>query len=248
MAYINVENSGSQFRVILGKHRELTSASQLPEGYTGIVVEGSANIRESFFAALAGAEKYAQTPFIVQFSALRAAAQRQRKPIMAGEPLISVGALDFEESNIGIIGAFLLRRKMRFIRGLGAREDEIIKGGQDFQKAQEIIQVYKEKNPNLPINGKDLVIAERAHAFAEFQQRNGAANPNLAIVVGASHLGVVGALETPRAERITAIHADNKLKKYYDSRSLAEILYVTYNRSRDSWSHHSIVDQHLRRR
>ncbi len=137
---------------------------------------------------------------------------------------------------------------MKFILELGARENEITKDSRDYQKAQEIIRGYKEKNPNLPIDGRDLVIAERAHAFAEFQQRNGIPDPNLAIVAGANHLGVIGALETPRVERIAAIHADEKLKRYSDTRSLAEILYVTYNKSRNSWSNHSIVDQHLRRR
>lgn len=248
MSYIDVENSGYKFRVILGKHKETTSPQQLPKGFTGIVVEGSINRRESFLAALAGAEKYTQTPFVLQFSALRAEAQKERKPLIAGEPLASVRALEFQESNLGIIGAFMLRRRMKFLVDLGGRENEIVKGSPDFEKAHEIIQSYKEKNPLVPINGRDLVIAERTHAFAEYQQRNGIPNPYLAVVVGALHLGVANALKISKAERLSAIQANEEIERYYDNKSLAEILYITYNRSKDSWSNRSIVDQHLRQR
>lgn len=248
MSYINVESQGVQYRVILAHHNKNTSPSQLPEGCTGIVIEGSVNIRNTMYDALVGAERLAKTPFVVQFSVLRRDAQSRGIPIIAGEPLATPEARFFTESNLFPITVIMVRLATRRLYDIASKEGVIEVDSPEFTKIKQTIHFYAEKNPKVLITPKDLLIAERSQAFAEFQSRSGIHEPRLAVVVGSMHLGTAEEIRTSQEERLTRILSNDQISRYYQQNNLGDILYVTYNTKRQLWSKQLIVDQHLRRK
>ncbi len=248
MAFLDIESKGFQYRLIVAHHRKVTPASQLPEHCTGILLEGGTNRRESLFDGLAGVDRPALALFRRQYPALRSEAQDQVIPLVAAEPLVAPEALSFKESNISLIDIIRIRFARRILFDLAAREGEVKAGDTDFTKAKEFITLYIGKNPRVLVKSKDLLFAERAETFAEFQARSGVRKPHLAVVVGALHLGTVEEIGISREERLAKILKSDLINSYYQSGNLGEIHYVTYSPKKHLWSGHVLSDHRFKRR
>lgn len=248
MSYINVESRGFQYRVVVAHHKKATPASQIPDDCTAILLEGSANRRETMFDALAGAKRLERSIFGVQYPKIREHAQRRNLPLVAAEPLAVLEALTFGESFISPIDVIRLRLTGGSLIRLTKREEEVQIGDKDFVKAKEFIAFYIRKNPNTLMRAKDLLFAEKAVAFAEFQARSGVKRPRLVIVAGALHLGTAEELIRSREERLAEILSNDQIKRYYQSNNLGDIHYVTYNPRKHLWSEHVLMDHRFKRK
>lgn len=249
MSYINAENEGGRYRVILGNHSKPTPAIQLAPSTTGIVVEGSINKTPSVYAALSGDRKYSQTAFGIQFREIREYAQKAQIPLASGEALASERILQQIQS-VKNLFLFLIANPYLFIAGnrialeLADSVEELAKGSRKYnlnKKAAEYTEKYHTTNP---ISLKDLVIAQRASHLASFQQKREGKQPEIGIVVGARHIGVVSALETDEKERVERIITHPKLHDYYQLDSLSQGLYVIYQGK--NWRNKVLVDPALK--
>lgn len=248
MSYIDVENDGIRYRVILGSHEKTKPISQLPESCTGILLEGSTadGNKESMFNLLEGVGPYAKEAFVMQYANIRSEAQNRGLPLVTTEPRASSNAFLYGESFISPFGALQMHLAGRWIVDRLRREGKLLIGSPDYLKAQQFIDLYCRKNPNMLIKPKDLLLAEGIVAFAEFQRINGIREPYLATIVGSMHLGTIKEIIKPRDQRIVEIFQNRQINDYYRSDSLGEIYYIIFDSEKHSWSRHVLSNHRLK--
>ncbi len=253
MAYINVEAGGADYRVILGNHRLTTPGSQLPDNCTGVVIEGSIFSPDLFYEALEGEKKFQKDTFVIQYSQLREKCQKKQIPIIAGEPLTKWSAVGIRANayasrifNTIVHISRAYRYNKLYLLDAASSENEILRDSQLFRDLREAIEYDDRRNPAIMIIPKNILITERAQFFAESQRRKDTKKPNIAIVVGAMHMGVIDALEMSTEERAAYLKSNSYIKGYYNAGSLADIFYVAYNPRRKNWSRHVLVDRNLK--
>lgn len=208
MAYINLETNNADFRLILGYHEGITPVKQLPKDYTGILLEHVYTKQDNLeevteykqYRALIGRAREDRTPVVLAESVMSKKGMLLAmlayytsdykglwyKPL---EPL-AFSAQEVNTDNKAVkYGDFLA-----FLRGLplGHLTDGFITG-------------YR-----------NLLMAQKAESFAQFQISKGIKRPSVAIVVGAAHTGVVKALNLKPEERVSELVNDFRTGLYYN--------------------------------
>lgn len=89
-------------------------------------------------------------------------------------------------------------------------------------------------------------MAQKARTFADLQTRQGIQTSELAIIVGAHHVGLVRALEMAADDRIEMILAHKKTPKYYNPKLFHKGYYGEFNHKRKRWNVKEFTEPRLR--
>lgn len=250
MAYINVETDRADFRLILGSHLTTLSANQLPARCTAILLEGVCDKQNIMYESLEGDPKHKGNTLVTQFAEFRRESKVHGIPLVAADPLVEPTRLLQAMRNQRNIG--WLSYHPRFIFGscaaslITANSGEITEQSFLFRSVNSSVELLQKHNKTPTITGRNLTIAQRAIAFAEYQRSHGVERPFVAIAAGSLHLGVVKTLRMDAKDRTAAVLRHPDLNYYFPRAYLAEILFVQYDNRRGKWKRNSFRDPLLR--
>lgn len=254
MSFINVESDNFQFRLILGEHITPAETSQIQTGCTGIMFEGCFDSAILSYDVLTGSNYLSQYSILQQFEGIRKMAIEKAIPVGTAEPLITPRmslylAAETSRKGLDFFTSFwsnplkAISDKI-FIGGIAEVTDEIQMNDSKHKRIKEIASKFHVRRPHMFTEQRNFLMAARAYALAEFQSKNSDIdNPSVVIACGVLHIGIADALTLTQKERIRYIKGNSDITGCYQSDSLGQILYATYNPGRKRWRKQSFVDR-----
>lgn len=222
MSYIDIKTESADFRVILASHLVPTNKSLVPNGCSGVLLEG--NIPDTDqqlpYLFIEGSSEVNAAIRHQYGGIIHEAKSRQLSIATAISPLVQGGS-DRVKKLLGkytgpysaaeaVMSADCLQEEHPLVQALLAEVDKNLCA-----------------NPKSPLPYVDVLIAQTAHSFAQLQREQGL-KPFLGLVVGAFHIGVINTLRMGKAERRNLI--SSKLdKKVFNAEMLGDVFYIEYD-------------------
>lgn len=237
MSYIDIEKAECNYRVILGRHDRVTQTNQIADDCTAILLEFSysdwGDAHEMLF--FAGYEEG------LQYSELFALAKQRNLPVVAAEsptidpsrvndPFLKLldDAVDFRY-RLGLIKNPLRLIELYASIRLATLDQPVDKGGFKYILAHNFgswLENYPSRTGAM-LEPRNLLMAQRATAFAYYQLENDIKRPSIALVVGAAHLGVEEALVMNDQERLSRLAKIPGLHAYFDVEEMGKIHFIS---------------------
>lgn len=262
MAYINLEFERADVRVILERHNKPITANQLPANCTGILEEGM--FVHPFMITWSLSGELDDSEYGNHHFNLIEQAKQTAIPIVSAEAPIKMASKFYTSfSHIGkqgnprerlILIANLLCTLpvLPFFYYLSNQEEEVTRGNLLFKALSQMLEttagLYKFSGVETLDHGssfRNLLLAQRTHAFADFQIASGLERPSLVLVVGSAHLRVVQALEMNQEERVRNLLNSPYLNSYQDH-YFHTGFFTRFDRSEEKWIRGTFEDPRLK--
>lgn len=252
MSFINVESGGYQFRIILGRHDTIVNSSQLSPECTGIVFEQNVSNANQAYDFLKGIGVFANYSRIRMLLAIRETAMQKSIPVAMAEPFATEEMFNYFTTLINkkrvsrfvtpiFPNPFEAVSNASLVSKVSTNSEEIVIRDKTHNKLKEIEQ-QSALTVQMCVTPRNHLMAERSYAFAKHQKSTGIRVPNIAIVTGALHSGIVEALLLSPEDRVRYILQSPEVSRYYQANTLGQILTATYDQHGRKWSKRSLID------
>lgn len=249
MSYINIETENCHARVILGRH-SLTVTPEQIHGKTskGLLLETSFTNHKDFFEKILGKKTpHQQYQDIVKF------AQSLGIPLVAAEPTWNMDYYRFVDQSSPVDKLFIILFHLMSVSAsnqLLDYEGEVFATDQRVKRVKQCANLVRMTVPYMRINSglKNYVMAQRVFAFADIQGATETQKPQLDLIVGINHVGVIDALTMDTEDRLVKILKDQNTARYIAPKQLALGHYCIYNPKRKKWEQKTFQDPKLLRK
>lgn len=245
MGYISLECENYSARIILGRHNEVTRAKQIRPTNSGILVEGFTDDPQIMFDRIVNG-----TDSDNQYSEIVDSAKNLKIPIVAAEPtwkpitIFYTNRFSRKDSLIfialGLISNFTADQLIKHEGEISSKDPKLV----ILKKLSDLTISYV---PCMKLIGetRNFLMAQRTYALAENLHRLGVKNPQLDLVVGANHVGIIDSLRMEANNRVSEILNNRFCKALIEPADLPRIHGIQYNRFMDMWQRLIFEDSRL---
>lgn len=266
MGYIRLETENADYRLVFGRHTQVTAASPIPDDCTGVFVEYGEGSTKGLYEVLEFSGKIGEAQkqmnsyprtmalakklgLVDQYKAVRDLVKERSLPYGSFEPICKVDDLnqlmEIAQEYEPFHRTGLFKRVIRRIAGayLLQHEGEISVNSLAFKWYAKSINRHSFMHRT-----RDHIMAQRAEAFARLQITQGIKRPNLVLITGMTHvIGELGSsLAKTEGERVAIIMDHPLTARLYDMSLFYKGHYVQYDRKRGKWSRHEFVDRAIK--
>lgn len=248
MAYVDIENKDTRFRVLMTNHRKKIKAEQVPNNCTGILLEATSPSSRVTYGFLTGSRLVDSNASTTHYQGLRLTAKSYLLPLIAAEPIYNS---QYTPSESGVADSYQNSgsndRKMALLGMIADLACKIDRNNDLINKIDQIT-ITSFSSKYLPfMHLRELLISQSAAAFAAWQRQEGI-EPYLVVAAGITHIkGLISALEQPQADRLRDLLENRPdLEKYFDPTQLACRFYVKFHQQKRRFIKFTFTDEGLR--
>lgn len=242
MAFIDIETREAGFRVVLTSHGLKIPKEIIPKSTQAILVEGNDDRRDSIrlMVATGGFPERGLWPY----REIVAESERREIPVVAIEPFATLEGIAKGYQRVYLANFLQSVLEKVGIKEFGQPSKNVSMNDPIFRRMELLARLHEMIMPEIQIESKNLLWAERAHVFAGILNEGGIPtlrnevakphdHPNQLLVTGALHLGIVRKLQMSKDERLRAISRKSKnVKGFYDPSKLGVFIYSVGSKRR----------------